>query len=114
MLLTYWVGFGSSLGLSVLISLLIYLPQFPAKIIRRLLHVSQEQLVLQYGYFVAGSYLRELSFKLSGILRAMKKKLYLEICIIGIFTLQKSSDATTSEFPLSESTLFTFASTPLV
>jgi len=54
--------------------------------------VFQERLVLQYGYFVAGSYLKDLSFKLSGILRAMKKKLNLEICIIGIFTPQKSSD----------------------
>ena len=83
--------------------LLHLITQFPAKIIRRLLYVFQERLVLQYGYFVAGSYLKDLSFKLSGILRAMKKKLNLEICIIGIFTPQKSSDATTSEFPLSDS-----------
>lgn len=71
-----WFGLQSWLVCACFFAYLI--SQFPAKIIRRRLYVSQERLVLQYGYFVAGSYLSELSFKLSGILRAMKKNCILK------------------------------------
>lgn len=68
-----WFGLQSWLVCACFLAYLI--SPFPAKIIRSLLYVSQERLVLRYGYFVPGSYLSELSFKLSGILRAMKKNI---------------------------------------